>query len=165
MINLCTKENVAEIYEIINDAASAYKGVIPSDRWKEPYMTRAELDHECVEGVQFYSYSESDVIIGVMGIQPVRDVLLIRHAYVRTEQRGKGIGGVLLEFLLAEAENPVLIGTWKAAVWAIRFYEKYGFTCVGEAEKNELLRIYWDIPERQVATSVVLCDSRWREKR
>ncbi|HNQ51181.1 MAG TPA: GNAT family N-acetyltransferase, partial [Candidatus Omnitrophota bacterium] len=123
---------------------------------KEPYMSRGELRHEISDGVRFWAYEENGVVLGVMGIQDVRDVTLIRHAYVRTASRNKGIGSKLLRFLMAQTEQPVLIGTWKDAVWAVRFYEKHGFKCVSEQEKNRLLRMYWQIPERQIETSVVL---------
>jgi len=144
------------IFEIINDAAQAYRGRIPADRWKDPYMSEDELRHEIAEGVRFWAYEKGGVVLGIMGIQDVRDVTLIRHAYVRTASRNKGIGSNLLRFLMAQTERPVLIGTWKDAAWAIKFYEKHGFRCVSEQKKNRLLRDYWSIPERQIETSVVL---------
>lgn len=156
MIRKCTEDDFETIHEIINDAAIAYKGVIPDDRWHEPYMTRDALQQEMDAGVQFYGYQAGEELIGVMGIQDVKDVVLIRHAYVRTVHRNKGIGGKLLNYLLPLATNRVLIGTWKATTWAISFYEKHGFTVTTEEEKNRLLREYWNIPERQVETSVVL---------
>ncbi len=146
---------------IINDGAQAYKGVIPSDRWHEPYMTREYLQDEIEKGVRFWVYEEDGIPIGVMGIQNIQDVTLIRHAYVRTAHRQKGIGGKLLTFLMEKTERPILIGTWASAHWAIRFYEKYGFKMVSDTEKNLLLRTYWSIPERQVETSVVLVDEKW----
>jgi len=149
------------IHEIINDAAQAYKGVIPADRWHEPYMPMADLEAEIAKGVRFYGYRDGGELIGVMGIQEVKDVTLIRHAYVRTRSRNHGLGRALLAHLNLLSQRPVLIGTWKAAVWAIRFYEKNGFRVVGEEEKNRLLRTYWTIPERQVEESVVLVDARW----
>lgn len=164
MIRPCKPDDFETIYEIVNDAAQAYKGVIPADRWHEPYMGREELQHEIDAGVRFWGYEEnaSDTagvaLIGVMGIQDVQDVTLIRHAYVRTTQRRKGVGGRLLSHLLTLTERPILIGTWAAATWAIRFYEKHGFRLVGEKEKNRLLKKYWSIPERQVETSVVLAE-------
>ena len=156
VIRLCTEEDFDTIYVIINDAALAYKGVIPADRWHEPYMSREALQHEIDAGVRFWGYADEDDLVGVMGIQDVQDVTLVRHAYVRTAQRGQGIGGKLLAHLRILTGRPILIGTWAAATWAIRFYEKYGFRQVSWEEKERLLRKYWDIPERQVATSVVL---------
>jgi GNAT superfamily N-acetyltransferase len=148
------------IYEIINDAALAYKGIIPKDRWKEPYMSREELRHEIDEGVVFWGYEEDGKLKGVMGIQDVQDVTLIRHAYVRTAERNKGIGSKLMSHLRQMPDRPILIGTWADAVWAIRFYEKHGFRLVSTEEKNCLLKKYWRIPERQVETSVVLAEKR-----
>jgi N-acetylglutamate synthase-like GNAT family acetyltransferase len=156
MIRQCTESDFETIFEIINDAAIAYKGVIPCDRWKEPYMSREELRHEINDGVRFWGYEEEGQLIGVMGIQDVKDVTLIRHAYVRTSRRNKGIGGALLVFLQGQAVRKLLIGTWKDAVWAIRFYQRYGFQVVSPQEKDRLLRTYWSIPQRQVETSVVL---------
>jgi N-acetylglutamate synthase-like GNAT family acetyltransferase len=158
MIRPCKPNDFETIYEIVNDAAQAYKGIIPADRWHEPYMGREELQHEIDAGVRFWGYEENGKLIGVMGIQDVQDVTLIRHAYVRTTQRRKGIGGRLLSHLLTLTERPILIGTWAAATWAIRFYEKHGFRLVSEEEKNRLLKKYWSIPERQVETSVVLVE-------
>ncbi|HEY3074134.1 MAG TPA: GNAT family N-acetyltransferase [Burkholderiales bacterium] len=153
------------IFEIINESALAYKGVIPPDRWHEPYMSMAELKSEIAKGVRFYCCKLDDRIAGVMGIQDVKDVTLIRHAYVRTQSRRHGIGRSLLGHLNQLTARPVLIGTWKAATWAVRFYEKNGFTLVSDEEKNRLLRIYWTIPDRQVEESVVLVSPRWRQQR
>lgn len=161
MISECGENDFKTIYEIINDAASAYRGIIPADRWHEPYMTKEELEKQIGEGVQFWKYSENDKIVGVMGIQFKEDVTLIRHAYVRTLERKKGIGGKLLEHLCASHAKPVLIGTWADAKWAIEFYQKHGFRLLGEEEKNILLRKYWSIPVRQIETSVVLADTKW----
>jgi GNAT superfamily N-acetyltransferase len=158
MIRLCNDSEFDTIYEIVNDAAQAYRGIIPADRWKEPYMPKTELRHEMDEGVVFWGYEEGGELIGVMGIQHVQDVTLIRHGYVRTARRKQGIGGKLLAHLREQTERPILIGTWADAVWAIRFYEKYGFRLVTEEEKNRLLKKYWSIPERQVETSVVLAE-------
>ncbi len=163
MIRKATNEDFKEILTIINDAAIAYKGVIPPDRWHDPYMTSEELQTQIAEGVQFSCYVEDDEILGVMGIQEKTDVDLIRHAYVRTKQRNKGIGTILLQDLFKEAQKPILIGTWKAAIWAIRFYEKHGFSLVDEEEKNRLLKKYWTIPDRQVETSVVLVDEKYKQ--
>jgi GNAT superfamily N-acetyltransferase len=146
---------------IINDAALAYRGVIPDDRWQEPYMTRDYLRHEIDAGVVFWGYEEQSSLLGMMGIQEVQDVTLIRHAYVRTASRGKGIGGELLAHLKTLTKRPTLVGTWAAANWAVRFYEKHGFRLVTWEEKERLLREYWNIPERQTETSVVLADKRW----
>ena len=161
MIRTAIDEDFDEIFNVINDAAEAYKGVIPADRWHEPYMTREELKTQIESGVRFSCYVENEEIVGVMGIQDRHEVVLIRHAYVRTIQRGKGIGTLLLRELIKDSTKPILIGTWKAAEWAIRFYEKNGFRLVGEAEKNRLLNRYWVIPDRQVATSVVLVDEKY----
>jgi GNAT superfamily N-acetyltransferase len=145
------------ILNVVNDAAQVYKGIIPSDRWKEPYMPANELRKEIEEGVEFYGWQENDALVGVMGIQPVGKVTLIRHAYVLTAHQRRGIGEKLFNHLLSIVRtSDVLVGTWEAARWAIRFYEKHGFKLVPKEEKNRLLREYWDIPERQVETSVVL---------
>lgn len=152
------------MYSIVNDGAVAYKGVIPVDRWKEPYMPKDDLQHQIDEGVSFWGFEDWGQLVGIMGIQPVRDVTLIRHAYVRTAYRSQGIGSKLLEFLLKEITTPVLIGTWADAAWAIRFYEKHGFTPASVEEKTRLLKRYWSIPERQVETSVVLADQKWLDR-
>ena len=123
MIRQCKGEDFEKIYEVINDAAAKYKGVIPSDRWKKPYMSREELQHEIDDGVVFWGYYEEDQLLGLMGIQPVQDVTLIRHAYVRTAKQNQGIAKKLLSRLRKEAARPILIGTWAASVWAIRYYE------------------------------------------
>ena len=164
MIRSCHQNDIDRIYEIINDSARAYKGHIPEDRYHEPYMPRDELLSEIADGVVFYGYEEDGLVVAVMGIQDKGPVILIRHAYTSTEVRGQGIGSRLLEFLLGMTDKPVLIGTWRDAKWAIRFYEKHGFWLVGDEEKNRLLRRYWSIPERQVETSVVLADGRYREE-
>ncbi len=164
MIRQCNKDDFEAIYAIINDAAMAYEGIIPADRWKTPYMPREELRHEIASGVIFWGYEEGGSLIGVMGIQDVQDVTLIRHAYVRTARRNQGIGGMLLKKLRLKTDRPILIGTWAGAVWAMRFYEKHGFRLVTPQEKDMLLNRYWSIPERQVETSVVLADSgAWME--
>jgi GNAT superfamily N-acetyltransferase len=145
------------ILHVVNDAAEAYRGVIPADRWKELYMSAEELRGEIESGVEFYGWVEDDVLVAVMGIQRVNDVTLIRHAYVLTRHQRRGIGEKLLKHLLGLAQTTeVLVGTWEAAHWAIRFYEKHGFKLVSKEEKDRLLRKYWNIPERQVETSVVL---------
>ena len=149
------------VHEIINDGASAYKGIIPADRWHEPYMSEEELQAQIDDGVKFWCYVDGDQIIGVMGIQHKEDVTLIRHAYVRTAARNKGIGGKLLQHLSTLVTTPVLIGTWANASWAISFYEKHGFRLVSFNEKEQLLRKYWNIPLRQIDTSVVLASANW----
>lgn len=159
----CSEADFEAIYEIINEAAKAYRGIIPEDRWHEPYMPREELRQEVEAGVAFWGYEKAGRLLGVMGIQPVRDVTLIRHAYVRPAQQNQGIGGDLLAALRSQTDGPILIGTWAAATWAIRFYEKHGFRQVSPQEKDRLLREYWSIPERQVETSVVLADPTWFE--
>lgn len=161
MIRSCTDNDIDTIWAIVNDAAQAYKGVIPADQWHEPYMLGAELRAAIDSGVQFWGFELKGSLVGVMGIQPVQDVTLIRHAYVRTSHRRQGIGGQLLEFLMARTVSPTLIGTWAAADWAIRFYEKHGFRLVTPEEKDRLLPEYWGVPQRQIETSVVLGDQRW----
>ncbi len=146
-----------DILKVVNEAAQAYTGKIPADRWKQPYMPAEELREEIADGVQFYGWKENGVLIGVMGIQKVRDVTLIRHAYVLPTRQRKGIGAKLLQHLSTLARTPtVLVGTWEAAGWAVDFYEKHGFCLVSKEEKTRLLKKYWRIPERQVETSVVL---------
>jgi N-acetylglutamate synthase-like GNAT family acetyltransferase len=149
------------VHEIINDGASAYKNVIPADRWREPYMSAEELQAQIDDGVKFWCYLDDGNMIGVMGIQDKVDVTLIRHAYVRTAARNKGIGGKLLQHLSTLVSTPILIGTWADATWAISFYKKHGFRLVSFNEKEQLLRKYWNIPLRQVDTSVVLASASW----
>jgi len=163
MISKCNIETDFDtICKIINDASNAYKGIIPPDRWKEPYMPAEELRTQIAEGVEFWKYlDDNDETLGVMGIQHKNVVTLIRHAYVRTRSRQQGIGGKLLEHLVAMTKTPILIGTWADAFWAIDFYRKYGFHQVSVDEKNKLLQIYWSIPERQVESSVVLASANW----
>lgn len=145
------------ILNVVYEAAQAYRGIIPADRWKEPYMPAEELREEITEGVEFYGCKDNGILVGVMGIQRVRDVTLIRHAYVLTNRQRSGIGARLLQHLLGLAQTAdVLVGTWEAAWWAIRFYEKHGFRLTSRDETNRLLKEYWSIPERQVETSVVL---------
>lgn len=161
MLEKSTNNDFREIYEIINDAASAYKGVIPDDRWHEPYMSEEELKIQIDQGIEFWCYKENGLILGVMGIQNKGDVTLIRHAYVRTTLRNKGIGGKLLAHLTKLEKKSVLIGTWAEASWAIGFYQKHGFRLLSQEEKDKLLVRYWTIPQRQVETSVVLASSDW----
>ena len=165
MIRQCDNSEVELIYSIINDAAEVYRGVIPGDRWKEPYMSKDELQHEVDQGVVFWGYEQDGELVGVMGIQHLQDVTLIRHAYVRAAKRNQGIGGKLLSSLRQQATRLLLVGTWADALWAIRFYENHGFQLVSWEEKERLLRKYWSIPERQVATSVVLADQKWFDAR
>jgi N-acetylglutamate synthase-like GNAT family acetyltransferase len=163
MIRKSNDRDFEAIFEIVNDAAQAYKGVIPADCWHEPYMSREYLRNEMDSGVVFWGYEENGTLLGVMGIQDVKDVTLIRHAYVRTTYRGKGIGGKLISYLKTLTTRPALVGTWAAAAWAIRFYEKHGFRLVTREEKDRLLGKYWSISERQTETSVVLADQKWSE--
>jgi GNAT superfamily N-acetyltransferase len=157
-IHPCRDEERTAILRIINTAAQAYRGVIPPDRWHEPYMPRDELATEIAAGVIFWGYEADSRLVGVMGIQPVRDVDLIRHAYVLPEAQRGGIGGALLSHLRGQSERRMLIGTWAAADWAIRFYLKHGFALVPAEQKARLLKTYWTIPERQIETSVVLAN-------
>jgi N-acetylglutamate synthase-like GNAT family acetyltransferase len=160
MIRKCKENETDDIYDIINDAAQAYKGVILADRLKDPYMSLEELQHEINDGVEFWGCEEDGELVGVMGIQNVKDVTLIRHAYVRTIKRNRGIGAALLSFLRTLTSRQILIGTWADADWAVRFYEKHGFKTVSPEEKNRLLKTYWSIPDRQVETSVVLAEQK-----
>lgn len=161
MIRECNQDDLAAMFEIINDAARAYKGIIPPDCWHEPYMPMAELEDELRDGVRFWCYDDGGMI-GVMGLQERGDVDLIRHAYVRTAKRSLGIGGQLLRHLEGRTDRPILIGTWAAATWAIRFYEKNGYRLLPRDETIRLLEKYWSISERQIETSVVLASPRWR---
>lgn len=163
MIRRCTESDFDTIYEIINDAAQVYHGVIPDDRWHEPYMSRDELDGEIRDNVLFWGEEQEGRLAGVMGIQDKGDVTLIRHAYVRLELRNRGIGTRLLRHLENMADKPVLIGTWADASWAISFYKNRGFRLVSDEEKNALLKKYWSIPKRQVETSVVLVNKKWKK--
>jgi GNAT superfamily N-acetyltransferase len=153
-----------ELLGVINDGARAYEGVIPPDCWHEPYMSRTELDREIAAGVAFWGAEGEVGLLGVMGLQDKGEVALIRHAYVRTACQRRGVGARLLGHLLRDVRQPVLVGTWRAAWWAVRFYEKHGFTLVPEEEKNRLLSTYWDISLRQIETSVVLADRAWQAR-
>jgi len=161
MIRRCEDADFELIWAIVNDGAQAYKGTIPDDCWTEPYMSREELRRELDEGIVFWGYEDSGTLVAVMGLQQVRDVTLIRHAYVRSGKQNRGIGGRLLSHLCGLTSSPVLVGTWAAAVWAIQFYARYAFQLVSAQEKDRLLRKYWTIPERQIETSVVLADPKW----
>ncbi len=156
-------EDQSAILEVINDGASAYRGVIPADCWHEPYMSARELTAEIAAGVAFTVLASVTGITAVMGIQDRVDVSLIRHAYVATHAQRQGCGSQLLRHLLAQSGKPFLIGTWAAATWAIDFYLRHGFYLVGQTEKDELLDRYWNVPQRQAATSVVLAESRFRD--
>ena len=161
MINSCRPDHFDAIVSIINEASVVYRGVIPPDCWHEPYMSREDLRREIDAGVAFRGFFDGDTLAGVMGLQHVDDVSLIRHAYTRTAVQGRGIGTALLTSLQQETDRPVLIGTWKAATWAIKFYEGRGFRLVDPIEKDKLLQRYWTVPPRQTAESVVLVDHRW----
>ncbi|WP_256758128.1 GNAT family N-acetyltransferase [Cohnella sp. WQ 127256] len=157
MIRLCDDNDTATLHHIINDAATAYKGIIPDDRYHEPYMSMEELEQELKEDVVFWGYMDSNhQLTGVMGLQDKGKVCLIRHAYVRSTQRNTGIGSKLLIHLTNQTEKPILIGTWGSATWAIKFYEKNGFHIVSTEDKVNLLHEYWNVPDRQIETSVVL---------
>ncbi|MEO8717817.1 MAG: GNAT family N-acetyltransferase [Burkholderiales bacterium] len=148
---------------IVNEAAQAYRGVIPADRWHEPYMPADELKSEVADGVAFWVAEEDGRLLGVMGIQDKGEVTLVRHAYVSPGAQKKGVGTKLLRHVEGLTGKPVLIGTWAAATWAIDFYRRNGYTVVADREKDSLLRKYWSIPARQVETSVVLADGRWMQ--
>lgn len=160
MIRECTSGDFDAIGTVINDAAARYRGFIAADRWKEPYMSPEELRREIEEGVVFSGFFEGDELLGVMGLQLVSDVALIRHAYTRTASQGRGIGGALLAHVQRQTDRRILIGTWKAAAWAVRFYEDRGFTLVDAPQKDALLRRYWTVPARQIEESVVLANDR-----
>jgi GNAT superfamily N-acetyltransferase len=160
-IRECNHNDVGVIYSIINDAAQAYRGAIPPDCWKEPYMSVGEIQRETEEGVIFWGYEEEGEIVGVMGLQHVQDVSLIRHAYVRTSKQRQGIARKLLSHLRRQTTRPILVGTWVDAGWAIRFYEKNGFHLVLPEEKDRLLKKYWSVPDRQIGCSVVLAEKEW----
>jgi GNAT superfamily N-acetyltransferase len=155
-IRRCLDHERTTILEIVNAAAEAYRGVIPADRWHEPYMRSQELDAEIAAGVAFWGYDAAGSVIGVMGVQRVQDVDLIRHAYVLPSSQRRGIGGALLEHLRPLSNRRMLVGTWAAAEWAIRFYRRHGFALVPHERTASLLRRYWTIPDRQIETSVVL---------
>jgi GNAT superfamily N-acetyltransferase len=156
IIRPCRDDDRDTMLAIINAAAEAYRGVIPGDCWHEPYMPSDELNGEMAAGVMFWGYETDSALVGVMGIQSVRDVDLIRHAYVRPDSQGHGIGGALLQHLQRLSTRPTLVGTWSAAEWAISFYRRHGFELASPARKTVLLKSYWNIPDRQIETSVVL---------
>lgn len=156
VVRPCRDDELGAMFGIINAAAEAYRGKIPADRWHEPYMSAIELDREIAAGVAFTGCEVDGVLAGVMGIQPVRNVDLIRHAYVLPAHQGRGIGSALIGHLRARVESQVLIGTWAAATWAIAFYKRHGFELVSDRVKARLLRTFWTVSERQIDTSVVL---------
>jgi N-acetylglutamate synthase-like GNAT family acetyltransferase len=158
MIRKCADSDLPEIYAIINEAAQAYKGIIPDDRWHEPYMPMNELEAEIRDGVEFWGLEENGKLMGVMGIQDKGAVALIRHAYVRVAHQKRGVGTRLIRRLECLANKPVLIGTWAAATWAIRFYERNGYRLLSRQDTDRFLRQYWHIPEGQIVTSVVLAN-------
>jgi GNAT superfamily N-acetyltransferase len=158
-IRLCRADERATILTIVNAAAEAYRGVIPDDCWHEPYMSREELDREIAAGVEFWGYEDDGELIGVMGIQHVQDVDLIRHAYILPARQSRGIGSQLLEHLERSTTRRILIGTWKDAEWAIRFYQRHGYELVSAERKTLLLKRYWTISDRQTEMSVVLAQS------
>jgi GNAT superfamily N-acetyltransferase len=155
-IRPCGNDERDAILAIVNAAAEAYRGVIPADRWHEPYMPADELDREIEAGVVFWGYEDSGELVGIMGIQDVGDVDLIRHAYVLPDHQRRGIGAALLERLAGSGWRRMLVGTWAAAEWAIAFYRRHGFEPVSPERAADLLRTYWAIPDRQIETSVVL---------
>ena len=154
MIRKLSSKDTDIIYEVIKEAARAYKEVIPNDRYHEPYMPKEELHRE-MKSMTFFGWQEESRLIGVMGFQPVKDVTLIRHAYVLPDYQRKGIGTILLNHMKQVTKTKyLLVGTWADASWAIEFYRKHGFKLM--PNKDELLGKYWNIPQRQVETSVVL---------
>jgi GNAT superfamily N-acetyltransferase len=156
VVRRCREDELTTVLAIVNDAAERYRGVIPPDRWHEPYMSSDALRRDVDAGVEFWGCEADGALVGVMGIQPVQDVDLIRHAYVRPDQQRRGVGAVLIDRLRRESERPMLVGTWADARWAIAFYERHGFALVPRERTAALLRRYWSIPERQIETSVVL---------
>jgi GNAT superfamily N-acetyltransferase len=158
-IRECVDKDFPAILAIVNAAAEAYRGVIPPDRWHDPYMSGDELRAELAAGVVFSGYEDDGGLRGVMGLQPAADVDLIRHAYVLPEYQRHGIGGALLHHVRRQSTQRMLVGTWAAATWAIGFYQRHGFVLVAPATKAALLKTYWTIPERQIETSVVLASS------
>jgi GNAT superfamily N-acetyltransferase len=161
LIRKSVEADLAAMSAIVNDAAQAYRGVIPADRWREPYMPADELAEEIAGGVVFWVAEQDGRLLGVMGIQDKGAVALLRHAYVAPNIQRRGVGTRLLRHVEGLADKPILIGTWADASWAIEFYRRNGFTVVPNSDR--LLRTYWSIPARQIETSVVLADGRWRE--
>lgn len=161
----CAAIELPAIGGIINAAAEAYRGVIAPDCWHEPYMPADELRQAVADGVVFWGCCEAGALTGVMGLQGVLDVTLIRHAYVKPERQRRGVASALLSHLSRQVTGPMLVGTWREAAWAVQLYRRQGFTLVSDAEKDRLLRAYWKVSERQAEESVVLVDSRWIEAR
>jgi N-acetylglutamate synthase-like GNAT family acetyltransferase len=161
LIRKSVDADLATILAIVNDGAQAYRGVIPADRWHDPYMPKDELEREIAAGVVFWVAEEDRRLLGVMGIQDKGDVALVRHAYVASALQKKGVGTTLLRHVESLTDKPILIGTWASASWAIDFYRRNGYTVVPDQVKDRLLQTYWSIPARQVETSVVLADRRW----
>jgi GNAT superfamily N-acetyltransferase len=155
-IRVCNAADFDDVYAVCNDGAAAYRGVVAAAQWKEPYMPETELRHEIDAGVRFFGAFDDDGLVGVMGLQSVDDVALIRHAYVRTRRQGSGVGSALLAHVRSLTDRPILVGTWKAATWAIHFYQRHGFKLAEDPQREALLRRYWTIPERQIEESVVL---------
>ena len=157
MITECTKKNISNILYVINDASLKYKGIIPNDCWHEPYMTKQKLISEFANGVRLFGYNKDNTLVGVMGIQELKDVTLIRHAYILTQYQGLGIGKSLLQHLFKiKTSSCLLVGTWRDATWAIQFYEKFGFLLHTKKQTAQLLKKYWNLPSKQIENSVVL---------
>ena len=157
MITECTKKNISNILYVINDASLKYKGIIPNDCWHEPYMTKQKLISEFANGVRMFGYNKDNTLVGVMGIQELKDVTLIRHAYILTQYQGLGIGKSLLQHLFKiKTSSCLLVGTWRDATWAIQFYEKFGFLLHTKKQTAQLLKKYWNLPSKQIENSVVL---------
>ena len=157
MIKECTKKNISNILHVINDASLKYKGIIPNNCWHEPYMTKQKLNNEFANGVRMFGYNKDNILVGVMGIQELKDVTLIRHAYILTNYQGTGIGKSLLQYLFKiKTSSCLLVGTWRDATWAIQFYEKFGFVLHTKKQTIRLLNKYWSLPTKQIQNSVVL---------
>ena len=157
MIKECTKKNISNILHVINDASLKYKGIIPNDCWHEPYMTKQKLIYEFANCVRMFGYNKDNTLVGVMGIQELKDVTLIRHAYILTQYQGLGIGKSLLQHLFKTRKSSrLLVGTWRDATWAIKFYEKFGFVLHTKKQTAQLLKKYWNLPPKQIENSVVL---------
>ena len=157
MISEYKKTDTSKILNIINDASLRYKGIIPDDCWRQPYMSESKLSEEFSDGVRMYGYSHNNTLIGVIGIQEVKDVILIRHAYTLTSHQGKGTGSALLKYLIKKNhDSRLLVGTWQSAIWAIQFYKKFGFILHTKDQSALLLKKYWKISSKQIKNSVVL---------
>ena len=157
MITEYTKSDISNILAVINDAALKYKGIIPDNCWHEPYMTERKLVNEFTNGVRMFGYKKNNILVGVMGIQKLKNITLIRHAYTLTSYQGTGIGKSLLQYLLEINQNScLLVGAWKDAAWAIKFYKKFGFVLHTKEKTKQLLKKYWRIPSKQIENSVVL---------